>query len=251
MYLSDGVDFMFSGNKKKIIINALVVLAILLASAGLSMLILSAFKVVSFEDGIVFNPNLFESFKNSWYGWIIFILFQAVLTILLCIVPGVSMAFIILCSTIYTEPWQAFIISFLSVMVSSLIMYLLGRFGGYKLCVKLLGEEDCNKSLDLLETKSTIFFPLMMLFPVFPDDALVMIAGTIKMKLKWFIPSIIIGRGIGIATIVFGFSLIPFEEFTTLYDWIVFVTVCVVWMFVIFHFANKLNKKLESKNKEK
>ena len=242
---------MFSGNKKKIIINALVVLAIILASAGLSMLILSAFKVVSFEDGIVFNPNLFESFKNSWYGWIIFILFQAVLTILLCIVPGVSMAFIILCSTIYTEPWQAFIISFLSVMVSSLIMYLLGRFGGYKLCVKLLREEDCNKSLDLLETKSTIFFPLMMLFPVFPDDALVMIAGTIKMKLKWFIPSIIIGRGIGIATIVFGFSLIPFEEFTTLYDWIVFVTVCVVWMFVIFHFANKLNKKLESKNKEK
>ena len=132
-------------------------------------------------------------------------------------------------------------------MISSLIMYLLGRFGGYKLCVKLLGKEDCDKSLDLLETKSTIFFPLMMLFPVFPDDALVMIAGTIKMKLKWFIPSIILGRGIGIATIVFGFSLIPFESFTTLYDWIVFITVCVVWIFVIFHFANKLNKKLENK----
>lgn len=238
---------MFSGNKKKLIINILLVLVTLFASAGLSILILSAFNVVSFENGIVFNPHLFESFKNSWYGWIIFILFQALLTILLCIVPGVSMAFIILCSTIYTEPWQAFLISFLSVMISSLIMYLLGRFGGYKLCVKLLGKEDCDKSLDLLETKSTIFFPLMMLFPVFPDDALVMIAGTIKMKLKWFIPSIILGRGIGIATIVFGFSLIPFESFTTLYDWIVFITVCVVWIFVIFHFANKLNKKLENK----
>ena len=129
-------------------------------------------------------------------------------------------------------------------------MYLLGRFGGYKLCVKILGEEDCNKSLELLETQSTIFFPLMMLFPVFPDDALVMIAGTIKMKLKWFIPSIIIGRGIGIATIVFGFSLIPFESFTTLYDWIIFITVCVVWIFVIFHFANKLNKRLENKKTE-
>jgi uncharacterized membrane protein YdjX (TVP38/TMEM64 family) len=240
---------MFSGNKKKLIINILLVLVTLFASAGLSILILSAFNVVSFENGIVFNPHLFESFKNSWYGWIIFILFQALLTILLCIVPGVSMAFIILCSTIYTEPWQAFLISFLSVIISSLIMYLLGRFGGYKLCVKLLGKEDCDKSLDLLETKSTIFFPLMMLFPVFPDDALVMIAGTIKMKLKWFIPSIILGRGIGIATIVFGFSLIPFDSFTTLYDWIVFITVCVVWIFVIFHFANKLNKKIESKNK--
>ena len=238
-------------SKKKILINALMIFGILLASAGLSILILSAFNVISFDGGIKFNSNLFESFKNSWYGWLIFIIFQAALTILLCIVPGVSMAFIILCSTIYEAPWQAFIISFVSVIISSLIMYLLGRSGGYKLCVKMLGEEECNKSLNLLETKSTIFFPLMMLFPVFPDDALVMIAGTIKMKLKWFIPSIILGRGIGIATIVFGFSLIPFEDFTTIYDWIVFITVCVVWIFVIFHFANKLNKKLESKKEVK
>ena len=238
-------------DKKKLIINIIVIFGTLLASAGLSILILSAFNVVSFDGGITFNPRLFESFKNSWYGWIIFILFQSILTILLCIVPGVSMAFIILCSTIYTVPWQAFLLSFLSVMVSSFTMYVCGRFGGYKLCVKLLGEQDCDKALELLQTKSTIFFPLMMLFPVFPDDALVMIAGTIKMKLKWFIPSVIIGRGIGIATIVFGFSLIPFDTFTTLYDWIIFITICVVWMFVIFHFANKLSKKIEAKaNKE-
>ena len=237
--------------KKKILINSAMILGVLLASAGLSILILSAFNVISFDGGLNFNPNLFESFKNSWYGWVIFIIFQAALTILLCIVPGVSMAFILLCSTIYEAPWQAFIISFASVLTSSLIMYLLGRSGGYKLCVKMLGEEECNKSLELLETKSTIFFPLMMLFPVFPDDALVMIAGTIKMKLKWFIPSIILGRGIGIATIVFGFSLIPFESFTTLYDWIIFITVCVVWIFVIFHFANKLNKRLENKKEVK
>lgn len=237
-------------DKKKLILNIVMILATLIASAGLSILILSAFNVVSFNDGIKFNPHLFESFKNSWYGWIIFILFQSILTILLCIVPGVSMAFIILCSTIYTVPWQAFLLSFVSVITSSFAMYVCGRFGGYKLCVRLLGKEDCNKALDLLENKSTVFFPLMMLFPVFPDDALVMIAGTIKMKLKWFIPSIIIGRGIGIATIVFGFSLIPFERFTTFYDWIVFITVCVVWMFIIFHFANKLSKKLEQKNKK-
>jgi uncharacterized membrane protein YdjX (TVP38/TMEM64 family) len=129
-------------------------------------------------------------------------------------------------------------------------MYITGRFGGYKLCEKILGKEDCDKSLDLLTTKSTVFFPLMMIFPVFPDDALVMMAGTIKMKMKWFIPSILIGRGIGILTIVFGFSFIPFEEFTTFYDWIVFITVCIVWIFIIFHFANKLSKKLESKRAE-
>ena len=116
---------------------------------------------------------------------------------------------------------------------------------------KMLGEEDCEKSLSLLTKKSTIFFPLMMIFPVFPDDALIMIAGTLKMKMKWFIPSIIIGRGIGILTIVFGFSLIPFSEFDTFYEWLVFVTVCIVWLFVIFSLANKLNKKLEERSNKK
>ena len=65
--------------------------------------------------------------------------------------------------------------------------------------------------------------------------------------MKYFVPSIVLGRGIGILTIVFGFSLIPFEDFTTLYDWIVFITVCIVWIFIIFHFANKLSKKIEAK----
>ena len=234
-------------NKKKLIINILTILGIMLASAGVSLLILSIFNVITFNDGIQFNAGLFESFKNSWYGWLIFIVFQAILTILLCIVPGISMAFIILCTTIYEAPWQAFIISFASVMMSSFTMYFLGRIGGSKLCIKMMGKEDCDKALDLLETKSTVFFPLMMLFPAFPDDALIMGAGTIKMKLRYFIPSIVIGRGLGIATIVFGFSLIPFDTFTTTYDWIIFITICVVWIFVIFHFANKFNKYLERK----
>ena len=170
---------------------------------------------------------------------------------LLCIIPGVSMAFIVLCTTIYTIPWQAFIISFISVMVSSITMYFLGKVGGYNLCVKILGKEDCEKAMSILNTKTMIYFPLCMAFPVFPDDALVMLAGTINMKLNWFIPSIVLGRGLGIFTIVFGVTLIPFKEFTTFYDWFVFITVCIVWMYVIFSFAGKLTAKIENKSKSK
>ena len=233
----------FFRKKKKIITNILIILITFIIIDIISMIILLGFNVISFDGGIRFNVGIFESFKNSWYGWIIFILFQAVLTILLCIIPGVSMAFIILCTNLYEIPWQAFLISFISVMISSIIMYMIGKFGGYKVCVRMLGEEECEKSLGLLTNKSKVYFPLMMVFPVFPDDALIMIAGTLKMKMKWFLPSIIIGRGIGIITIVFGFSLIPFEEFTTLYDWLVFITVCIVWVSTVFHFANKLSRK--------
>lgn len=238
----------FVSKRKKIIIDIILVLVVLIAVAGISIAVLSAFNVLTFDGGIVFNTQIFDSFKNSWYGWIIFILFQTIITMFLSIVPGVSMAFIVLCTNIYDKPWEAFLVSFISVMISSVIMYLIGRFGGYKLCVKVLGEEDCEKSLSLLTKKSTIFFPLMMIFPIFPDDALIMIAGTLKMKMKWFIPSIVIGRGIGILTIVFGFSFIPFSEFDTFYEWLVFITVIIVWLTVVFSLANKLNKKLEERS---
>jgi len=154
------------------------------------------------------------------------------------------MAFILLSKSLYTVPWQAFLLSFVSVMIASMTMYLVGRFGGYKICTMILGEEDCEKSLGLLRDKGTVFFPLMMMFPIFPDDALVMIAGTTRMSLKWFIPSIVVGRGIGIATIIFGLSLTDY--FTSPIHWIIFVILCIAFVIAIFSMANKLNKHLES-----
>ena len=232
---------------KKLLLELGIIFGLLLVVAGISFLVLTLFDVIYFdsENAIRFNPELFSSFTNSWYGWIIFILFQTVVTMLLCIVPGISMAFIVLCkTTIYTEPWQAFLVSFISVMISSITMYLLGRFGGYRLTERLIGKEECERAMPLLGERTSIFFPLMMMFPFFPDDALVMLAGTIRMKLTWFIPSIVVGRGVGIAAIVFGISLIPFETFTTFYDWLVFITVCVVWVFIVFFLANKLNLRI-------
>ena len=166
------------------------------------------------------------------------------------------MALVVLSHTLYPdEPLIAFLISFTSVIIASTILYILGRVGGYKICVKLLGKSDCDKSLELLRKRGTVYFPLMMLFPIFPDDALVMIAGTTKMKLSWFIPSIVIGRGVGIASVLITTAIIPFDSFTTLYDWLLFITFCVFWLTTIFKLANKLDahlaKKAEAKVKEK
>lgn len=238
----------FKKNKDKII-KLLLALLTLVAIALVTLAALYFFNVIYFDDkgGINFNAALFNSFKNTWYGCIIFVVLQCVITTLLCVIPGTSMAFIMLATVIYDKPWQAFLLSFTGVMISSMYMYVIGRFGGYKICEKLVGKEDTEQATHLLRSKGQIYFPIMMLFPLFPDDALVMVAGTSKMSLKWFIPSIVIGRGIGIATIVFGFSLVPFESFTGIYDWIVFLTVCAFWIIVIFYLAHRLNVLLEKK----
>lgn len=240
----------FLTQNKKIIGKLALLLLVLATISCLSVLILRALDVIYFEDGIHFHTERFRVFTDSWYGWLCLIAVQVILTILLSFVPGFSMAFILLIQTLVGTPWKAFLMSFIGVVITSLLMYLMGKFGGYKLCQKLLGEKDCQRASELLNHKGAVYFPLMMLFPVFPDDALVMIAGTLKMSLYWFIPSIVVCRSIGIATIVFGLGSVPFHKFTTPWHWIAFVLLCIVLIVAVFFAAYKFNAFLE-KRKER
>ena len=240
----------FLQKNKKRILNIILLLSIFLALSLVAMFLLMAFDVIYFDEGVQFNQELFLSFRNSWGGWLSFIGVQVVVTTVLCFIPGTSMTFILLSQTLFNHAWQAFLLSFISVMLSSFIMYLTGRFGGYKLSTKILGEEDCEKASRLLNGKAAVFFPIMMTFPAFPDDALIMIAGTLKMSLKWFLPSVIIGRGIGIATITFGLSIIPFEKFTSPWHWIIFIVACIVFGLGIFFGAKKFSNWLEMRRQK-
>ena len=230
------------------IFKLLLILLIFVLISAVTTLLLSLFGIIYFTaDGMQINVEMFDAFKTTWYGCIFIILIQVVITSLLSFVPGTSMAFIMLLQALYDNPVLAFVVALSGVFLSSFMLYILGRFGGYNLCKKLLGEKDCDKASDLLNNKGLIFFPVMMLFPMFPDDALVMVAGTLKMSLKWFVPSIIIGRGIGVATIIFGLSFIPFDKFTTPWHWIIFILLCAIGIALVFFLASKLNKYLEKK----
>ena len=235
---------------REILLKFAMMLATIITISVVTLLILMATGIIYFDDGMQFHTEMFDSFKSSWYGVIVFILLQTLLSMLMCIIPGAAMAFILLSKALYPVPWQAFILSFASVMISSSAMYIVGRSGGYKICTMILGKEDCDRSLTLLRNKGTVFFPLMMMFPIFPDDALVMMAGTLKMSLKWFIPSIVAGRGIGIATIIFGLSIIPFDKFTSAWHWVAFIAISAVLIVLVFWLAMKLNKYMERKRNE-
>ena len=243
-------DF-FIRNKKKII-EIVIMLLVLIALSFIALLLLESFAILYYEDGVQLNADLFNSFKNSIHGTLIVIALQVVITSVLSFIPGTSMAFILLLQVLYQNPWQAFLISFSGVLLSSFMMYLIGRVGGYNICRKILGDKDCEKASELLNNKGVIYFPIMMLFPMFPDDALIMIAGTLKMSLKWFIPSIVFCRGIGVATIIFGLASIPYDKFTSVWHWIAFIGICAIGIFTVFYLAHRLNKYLDKKhNNEK
>jgi uncharacterized membrane protein YdjX (TVP38/TMEM64 family) len=234
----------FSKNKSSLLHGLYIFLGVVGVSL-LSLLLLALFGVVRIEDGITFNAELFVVFKSSWYGWIAFILVQTVLSMLLCVIPGAAMAITLLSMAIFS-PFEAFVISFISAQLASYSLYAIGRFGGYRLCVRFMGGKDCEKALKMLRNRGTVYFPIFMALPTFPDEALTMIAGTIKMSLAWFVPSIIIARGIGIAAITFGLGNIPFSLFGTLH-WIIFVVACLLITFAVLLLAHRINVSMEKR----
>lgn len=236
---------------KTTILKLLALLLIIVIISLITLAVLFATNVLDYNDGFEFNAELLGRFTGEWYGFIVLMAIQIALSILLCAIPGVAAAFVMLSAQVLYNgrPWLAFFFSYSCVIVGSTLLYIIGRLGGYKICEKMLGKEDCEKSLELLRTRGTVYFPLMMLFPIFPDDALVMIAGTTRMKLSWFIPSIVLCRGVGAATIIFGMSIIPFETFTSTLDWIILITIAFFWLQQLFKIANKVDRYFENKKR--
>ena len=229
--------------RKESILQLIVLLLGIAVVSLLVMLALLAFDVLYMEGGSIhLHVEMFREFRSSWYGWLVIIGIQMLLSTLLCFVPGTSITFILLIQALYEKPWQAFLLALTSMTCSSMVMYLIGRVGGYRIFRKLLGEKDCERASALMRRHGTVYFPLMMTFPIFPDNALVMIAGTLHMSMKWFLPSVIIGRGIGIATTVFGLAIVPFDRLTTPWHWIGFVVLCILLVGGVFYLAHKLSQ---------
>ena len=232
---------------KSALLKLLMVLVACILVSFIALLILYLFGIVYFDHGIRINSELFDDFQDNWYGILLSILFYVFVNSSLSFVPGKSAALTILYQAVFNSPWKAFLIVFIGIEVSSIVMYALGRIGGYTICKKILGEKDCERASELLNHRGAIYFPLMMIFPLFPDDALVMLAGTFKMSLRWFIPSIIIGRGVGVATVIFGLDAIPFDKFTSFWHWLIFVVAIVIAIAIVFYLAHLLNKYLEQR----
>ena len=175
-------DMNWLKKNKKIIFRLLLLLFSIIFLSLLVFLIFYLTGVIEFNDGFSFNIELFDGIKGYWWSYLVFLLLQVIFTTLLCFAPGGSMAFILLGVALFGASWETFLLCFSGVVLSSILMDILGRFGGNKMIIKLIGEDDYNKALKILTEKGSVYLPVMYIMPVFPDDALCMIAGMIKIK---------------------------------------------------------------------
>ena len=182
------------------------------------------------------------------WGWLVFLVLQVIVTTFLCFVPASSAVFIAVGVALFGSI-KAFIICSVGVFISSSLMFAIGHFCGEKVAVKLVGKDSLEKAQDLVDVKSKIFLPLMFLFPVFPDDAICMIAGMTKMKYWYFASIVAIFRSIGIATICFlgsGFFLNMFLSLNYI-EMFMLINLLIIDVYAIIKLAVKIEKKLKEK----
>lgn len=231
------------------------ILVVLLVVAAISVGIYFVLRHFGFTDA-----DKLKGWIKSTGGWavIVYILLRVSFTIFLSFVPACSMIFDLLSIATfdYYPPIVIFLICFASVVITSVIMDLIGRFGGNKAIIRILGKEDYEEAKDLIQEKGMVYVPVMYLLPIFPDDAICMVSGATKMNFWVHLAEIILCRGIGCATIVFGLQIIPQDLVNNLkaFNWVFIgnniieyirlLVVIVAYLGLLFWFTRKIDKWL-------
>ena len=212
-----------------------------------TIIILMAFVVVSYviirTTGVWNKINSIDKLKKivesgGMFSFAVFIIFQILQTTVLQI-PAI---FITIAGTLVFGTWTTFILSYIAVMIGSVIMFWVGRKAGRKFLNWLIGAQEADVWVERMSRGKYLFF-LMMLFPMFPDDILCVVAGMTKMSFKYFFWTNIIARGVGIAcTVFFGSgSVIPFHGWG-LVVWGVLILVVGALFYLSVKYQNKLDQ---------
>lgn len=185
--------------------------------------------------------------KGGIFSFLIFMLLQFLQTTILQL-PSflVTMA-----GAIIFGRWTAFVLSFVSVLLGSLLMFWIGRKVGRKFLTWLVGKDKTDKWIERLTHGKYLFF-LMMLFPLFPDDILCVVAGVTDMSFSFFVFTNILARGVGIAgTVFFGSGkVIPFHGWG-LAVWAVIGLVVLILFYLSIKYQDKLDDITNSFVKKK
>ena len=139
-------------------------------------------------------------------------------------------------------PGVASILSLIGIMLGSVVAFVIGDKCGEKVVAWIIGEEQTKKYSTMLYDKGKYLFFLMMLFPVFPDDILCLVAGMTTMSYRFFLTTIILTRPIGIVMTCYLGSgkIIPYTEVWGLIVWGVLILLMALAFWLAYRYKDKI-----------
>lgn len=110
---------------------------------------------------------------------------------------------------INTIGWGFILITISAYMCGCLLAYWLGWKFGKKAVRWCAGsDEDYEKWCDVLNKKGKIWYLLTVLFPFFPDDIICLVCGSVKFNFWYYLLANLIGRTIGLVTMLYTILLL-------------------------------------------
>lgn len=149
--------------------------------------------------------NFFKNWVQNSSGWLLWLVLWILffLQTNLIQIPAVSLLQISVHSGIEVLSWQYILLVMSAYMSGCILSYWLGRWFGTRAINWVAGsEEDFNKWSKFINEKGKIWYLLSVVLPVFPDDLICIICGSLKMDFGFYTLANLIGRSIGLITML-------------------------------------------------
>lgn len=196
------------------------------------------FEILFYHSAV--TNKLIQIVENAGtLGWVVL----CVLQFLQVVIIPVPATFITLASIkmYQNQLLTLYIVTICVIILGVIVTYLIGRKWGKKAVMWCAGsEEDYQKWLSVLKSKKTnVFYLATVIFPIFPDDVLCLMAGSIKMNFWWYLFCNVVGRSIGLATFIFVFNTVS-NSIATIIIMMAIIIVLVVFKIII---KRRLNRE--------
>lgn len=164
---------------------------------------------------IVFSIPIIIDFFKEWIttssGWLIFLVIWIIM-FLQCTVLNIP-AYVILSASVSIGlnclSWQYLLCVITAYMAGCILAYWIGRWWGVKAVKWCAGsDEDYEKWCTVLNQKGKWYYAITVLFPFFPDDLLCIVCGSVKFDFIFFTIANLLGRTIGLITMILTLELI-------------------------------------------
>lgn len=173
--------------------------------------------------------NFFSGLITHTNGWLVYIVIWTIMFLQVTILnipaytilsASLSIGLDILSVTYITVTISAY-------MAGCILAYWLGRKFGTKALKWCAGsEEDYNKWSTIINTKGKWVYFITVLFPLFPDDLLCIVAGSVKFDFVLYIVFNIVGRTIGLVVMCVALEFIGLSTGS-------FPIMVIVWALVV------------------
>lgn len=173
-------------------------------------LIMLCFEII-FSISIINNffSNLIKNSSGFLVYLILWVIMFAQVTILN--IPAYSILSVSLSIGIDVLGWKFLTTVISAYMVGCILAYWIGRVFGVKAVKWCAGnEDDFNKWVGFINTKGKWWYFLTILFPIFPDDLLCIVVGSVKFNFLSYCLFNLFGRSIGLISMLLTLKLIGF-----------------------------------------